>query len=135
MNKETFRIDVDGRPRPWSGGVGGLRIFPSTATEQWQKTVRDAAEARMAQAEHPGFGTDPVTVLLYFYYERPKKTIYPDAPRVADLDKLTRVVLDALTQAGVMDDDKHVIYMAARKRWDESSGLMVNVRPWGLAGD
>lgn len=89
----------------------------------------------MARTGHPGFGKLAVTAVLCFSYARPKKTIYPDRPRIADLDKLVRPMLDALTQAGLIADDSHVVDVVARKTWDEGGdgSMSLVVFPSGLA--
>lgn len=41
-----------------------------------------------------------------------------------DIDKLTRAVLDSLTDAGAIDDDSRVASLLARKLWAGSKGAM-----------
>ena len=63
----------------------------------------------------------PVEVFLWFFQEPPKtltkaaRAFPPD--RGIDIDKLARAVLDALTIAGVWDDDKRVTSLHAVKHW------------------
>jgi len=48
-----------------------------------------------------------------------------------DLDKLTRCVLDGLTQAGVMHDDSQVTQLSVAKMWGEIAGCTVEIRKAG----
>lgn len=44
-----------------------------------------------------------------------------------DIDNLQKALFDAMTGAGVWDDDKLVVEVTARKRYGESSGIMVAI--------
>lgn len=67
-------------------------------------------------------------------------TPWPTAIGIGDLDKLTRSVLDALTQSGVIADDCLVVAADVRKQWVSSlaGGVLVRVasvdapEPWSL---
>ena len=50
---------------------------------------------------------------------------------VPDADKVARCVLDALTVAGVYDDDKQVAKLSVQKRYDltRTSGVNIRVQP------
>lgn len=59
---------------------------------------------------------------------------WPVALDIGDVDKLTRNLLDALTQAGVLADDRLVVAGAELKRWcreGERPGVDILVRPAG----
>jgi len=61
-------------------------------------------------------------------------TEWPTAMDVGDVDKLTRNLLDALVQGGVLDDDRWVIGGCELKRWcheGERPGVEILVRPAG----
>jgi Holliday junction resolvase RusA-like endonuclease len=83
----------------------------------------------------------PVFVKLTFYYERPKKHFFtgkradvlrPDAPDAPcsggkDVDKLQRMIFDALTGI-VYKDDSQVSAVVARKRWGVQPGVRISLR-------
>ncbi len=84
-------------------------------------------------------GTGPVNVLLSFCMPRPaghygsgahKAILRPSAPGLPavkpDLDKLTRLVLDALTGI-VWRDDGQVCSLTAHKQYADAPGVMVTV--------
>lgn len=95
----------------------------------------------MAAAFHRDWGyLDPLVIPLRlrvrFLFRRPdshyrppartkgrglRQELAPDAPRwhttYPDVDKCLRLVMDALTQARVIDDDSLVAVVSASKRW------------------
>jgi Holliday junction resolvase RusA-like endonuclease len=78
----------------------------------WRAKVRDAAET--ALAGRPGF-PDAVYVLLDFHMPRPPsvKRLRPSVR--PDIDKLTRSILDSLTDSGVLKDDGQVVSVHSKK--------------------
>lgn len=60
----------------------------------------------------------PYLVEVHFYFSRPARSKYEHPVRL-DIDKCTRAVLDALTNAGVIEDDRHVISLVALKDYIE----------------
>lgn len=72
----------------------------------------------------------PVYVAPVFYFERPKVTEFPfpTATTIGDVDKLVRCLLDALTKAGVIEDDRFVVdLIRPRKRWAGTDLTVVEV--------
>lgn len=91
----------------------------------WRDTV--ALAAREARGGQEPF-TDAVRVEATFRMPRPKsvKRYWPTVR--PDLDKLTRLLLDALTIAGVVGDDAQVTTLSVGKRYaDEPGGSGVDV--------
>jgi len=67
------------------------------------------------QAQHAGGPLrPPYSVHCIFYFTEPKE---PSWPRTGDVDKFARAALDALTQAGVIEDDRHIVELSAVKRY------------------
>jgi len=108
----------------------------------WRSMVTGDARQAMADAGYPEPFTEPVSVLLTFRFTRPANQygtgrnvrVVKDAARLhvdraPDIDKLTRSILDSLTQV-VWVDDGQVIALTARKqyvhRW-ESDGVDIVV--------
>lgn len=79
----------------------------------------------------------PVAVRLAFFFvtpagldpatDRPSTAGGPNA--VGDTDKLCRLVLDALTQAEVIEDDDLVVDLAASAWYDRAAGTRITVAP------
>lgn len=82
-------------------------------------------------AEHaPATPIDaPVRVRLTFAIRKPtsapKKLVW--AAKRPDLDKLTRCVLDGLTDAGMFTDDARVVAIEATKMYAPKPGVMVDI--------
>jgi len=147
-----FEVQVAGLPVP----QGSTRAFsrggrihttndPTGRIERWRgdirTAVRDVAPAAPA--------SDPVAMRMSFRMPRPAKHFLPatksrpepelraDAPHWvpsgADVDKLARAVLDALTGV-VYVDDSQVVSIVAAKRYvapGEGPGLLLELRDAG----
>jgi Holliday junction resolvase RusA-like endonuclease len=106
-----------------------------------------AMRERQTTGTHTYAGS--VAVRLDFYLRRPENHYLPangkrpspelrsDAPmyciKAPDIDKLTRAILDALTDAGVWKDDAQVVKVVATKMYADPrlTGVEVHVAPWG----
>ena len=138
MNGITF--EVRGIPGP-QGSKDQFGRESSKKVKPWREAVRwSAVDAIGTQPPYPG----AVEVLITFSVPRPKAhyrtgrhagELRPDAPaycdRRPDLDKLTRSTLDALTAAGVYEDDARVAHLDV---WDmyadpQPVGATITVRP------
>jgi len=110
----------------------GVSIEQSKKLHPWRADVRGVV--MNAWKGHPIQWA--VSVRLHFVMPRPlstpKKGPTPPAVKKADIDKLSRAVLDALTSAGVWYDDKQVCELLATKRLAERGevpGCQIYVRP------
>jgi Holliday junction resolvase RusA-like endonuclease len=139
----ALRIDA---PVPTQGSMSCFRrgsrcvVVHSkpAAITAWRAAVSAAWEAervlRLGQAVldgGPAFPSGPVEVEATFDLVRPRTSREP-APtrqRSGDLDKLTRALLDALTECGVWADDAQVTALTVVKRWADSPGASVTIRP------
>lgn len=117
-----------GHPRPQgskravSRGRKTILVEMSKKLPAWRYAVYRAADqaVRIRQGD---LIAGPVVVELEFVLPRPKRTSRPDCDGPPDLDKLCRGVFDALTMAGVIEDDSRVIRLTASKRWARESGI------------
>lgn len=129
---------VEGTPVPQGSknayvrGGRAVLVDANPRLKSWRAEVREAAEAAIADA---GWETldEPCHVYLGFTLPRPKRPRW-GAPAVKpDLDKLTRAVFDALTDAGVWRDDSRVVSMEVTKKYEgedgEVPGVWVEVTP------
>ena len=73
-----------------------------------------------------------VSVSLTFWLTRPKTVTRQYATKTYDIDKLTRAVLDSLTQGGVIQDDSNVVDLTARKTYADNheAGVLVTLAPF-----
>ncbi len=109
---------VPGRPAPkgsWTADPSG-HFRARASVDEWQAIVTGAARRQVAAGagrpgrwvHYDGFPIQvPVSVDLCFSFLRPVKPQFdvPATTKTGDLDKLTRCVFDALTNAGVYADD------------------------------
>jgi Holliday junction resolvase RusA-like endonuclease len=136
MTTRALVFDVVGTPAPqgsksFKGFRGGKPILVESCAgvKPWREAVVAAArDAMLVEGWIMPIG--PVTVGIEFFLTRPvsapKSRVFPD--RRPDLDKLVRAVLDALTTAGVYEDDSRVVRVVASKRYAvESAGATVTV--------
>lgn len=104
--------------------------------KDWRGAV--SAEAHdVVQREHGAPLAGPIRVTLTFRLDRPKSL--PKSASIwhtksnADIDKLTRAVLDALTQGGAFGDDGQVCELHVYKQYadllDCWTGVEVEVLP------
>lgn len=127
-------IFIAGKARPAGALTAGTRKDGSTFLRHsrrpkmllWRSEI--GARARKAVAGSPP-SANPIRIRLVFYIARPKAhygtgrnehrlkndaPAYPTPRSVADIDKLERTVLDALTGIVYLDDSQ-VVDLAARK--------------------
>jgi crossover junction endodeoxyribonuclease RusA len=138
----NVEVDVRGLPRPQ--GSMKSHVLPSgrVATRYpdgvwaWRHQVQYA----VAALEEEPF-TGPVELRLGFELLRPAGhfgtgrnagLVRKGAPRwpavMPDLDKLTRAVCDAITDAGLWRDDAQVVVIHTAKRYcDASPGVLIHV--------
>lgn len=127
---EVLNFWVPGPPKT----KGSMRVVnasravlaDSPASQRWRKLVAYEAERAIAAAPPtlrrgwPLAGA--VAVDLTFGLSGD-----PIAPRAGDLDKLYRNVLDALTDAGVYEDDVQVVRLSGWKHYAAEPGVRVRV--------
>jgi Holliday junction resolvase RusA-like endonuclease len=103
----------------------------AVVTDQNKATLKPWRATVAAAASQHAVGFDvPVTVVLRFVMPRPKKPRF-DVPAVKpDIDKLTRAVLDGLTDGGVLKDDSRVVGLFVTESYagnDDARGVHVTV--------
>ena len=93
---------------------------------EWRKNV---AQAALDAANGASFGAAAVEFRALYRFPRPKthldkdgwtKPAFFDAIPPRDLDNLNKAVWDALTDAGIWDDDKQVCTSLESKSWISS---------------
>lgn len=136
MSRLQFTVPGIPRPQGSKRHVGhGVMIESSPHVKDWRHAVTQAAWTYRLEG---WLLTEPVAVRLDFYLPRPKA--HHDAagavkPRHAlgrpctrpDIDKLTRAVLDAITESGLWRDDSLVVTLRAEKWYADDAGPGVEV--------
>jgi len=128
-----------GSKRAFIAGGRARLVEQCRHSRPWRESVKLAA---YEAADGTTFGKGAsLWVDLEFVFVRPKSHTTPkgklrlSAPQNhtqrPDLDKLTRCVLDGLTQAGVMHDDSQVTQLSVAKMWGEIAGCTVEIRKAG----
>jgi len=112
----------------------------SKAVKPWRQDVFIAAHEEMGK-EHSGVELPlfrgPISITMVFTLPRPKSApksrLYPD--RKPDLSKLVRSTEDALTNAGVIEDDARIVHLIAKKGFPltgsemlDSPGAVIEIR-------
>lgn len=138
----VLSLFVPGTPRPQGSGTAmvsrstgaAFKKTPQT-TAAWRNQLAAAFLAAGVKMIPP---EAPVAVEVEFRFARPKahskrRRATDDGLKAngADIDKLARLVLDALSVARVYDDDRQVTDLMAAKRYvtadDQPEGVMVVV--------
>lgn len=120
VTMSEVRLWVPGNPAPKGSyravpTARGTRLLPASPREkQWRALIVAAALA--AGYREPAWGPDePLTVEAVFHLPRGRtvKRLLPTVP--PDVDKLARCLLDGLTDARLIGDDKQVVTLNATK--------------------
>lgn len=130
----TVAFRVRGVPAPQGSKrafvVKGRAVLTeaSARVKPWRQDVKTAAEEAL-NGRAPL--TAPVEVRVTFVLPRPasapRSRFLPDV--TPDLDKLARSSMDALTAAGVFDDDKRVCDLHVRKVYGIIPGAEFLIQP------
>lgn len=122
---------IPGIPAPQGSKrhVGNGRMIESSKkVGPWRNAVA-AAFADVAEHKKPLFPNEALTVLAVYYLPRlpTVKRVWPTVP--PDIDKLDRGLLDALTLAGVWEDDAQVVELWSIKQYAdfEQAGCLINI--------
>lgn len=144
MRRVVLQAWIPGRPAPQGsmqpfkrGPSLGVRAANDPVLKPWRAQVTSFAMDEWAGK--PAL-EEPVVATLEFVFRRPKGHTSPASGKLTkdgreqpvpmkrgqgDIDKLTRAVLDGLTDAGVIRDDSLVASLHARKTWGSNEGVHV----------
>jgi Holliday junction resolvase RusA-like endonuclease len=129
-----FVVEVGGVPAPKGSKVRtryGMRES-SKRVKPWEELVVAAVMQQMDAEFLFAPLAPPYRVEVAFFFRKPRtsRARYPVAPTIGDLDKLERSVGDPLTQAGLIEDDRHIVKWVAEKAWAgpaETPGAVISV--------
>ena len=166
MLDQEITITIPGHPAPKGslkciggrGGRGHVLIEDNTRTKDWRKIVAYWCQKKWPPEQRADPG-QPVGVEVTFTLPRPKghygtgrnahtlkgsALTLPVGHSTGDVDKLLRLLLDALQDAGVLPDDCAVIETVARKTYVDGPelvpdslgypGVLIRVFPYDPAG-
>jgi Holliday junction resolvase RusA-like endonuclease len=100
----------------------GILVESSKAVKPWREAVKNAAIEALSQSRDPldpaSMLRGPIRLSIVFTVAKPKsapktRVTFPD--RKPDLSKFIRSTEDALTDAGVWEDDARVVTVCASK--------------------
>lgn len=133
----TWEHFIPGVPKPQGSKTSGVnertgKTFvreDNAGTKPWRKRMVEALQDERGRPLHRF--DSAVWVSLRFVFLRPKSHApdsLPTSKRLGDVDKLTRNVLDALTQSGVITDDKYVIKLRdVEKVYGPNPGVHIRI--------
>lgn len=129
----TVSFHAPGIPAPQGSKVRtrfGMREA-SQRVKPWRDVVTQCAAIAADDAYLLGPLKPPYQVEMWFFIPKPRTTraTHPVAPTIGDLDKLTRACGDALTQAGLIEDDRFIVSLHAEKAWasPDEPGVVIRV--------
>ena len=103
------------------GGKVWLRDANAGKLKPWRAQVAEAADV--------GVSFDcPVAVWLQFMMPLPKRPKFRRPAVKPDIDKLSRAILDGLTDGGLLADDSRVVELHVFQHYSESPSVTVTVR-------
>lgn len=129
----TVSFHVEGVPAPKGSKIRTrYGMFESSKrVKPWADLVTQAAAIATDGEYLLAPLTPPYALDVWFYFERPRtsRAAHPVAPTIGDLDKLIRACGDAIVQAGLIEDDRHIIRIHAEKAWavGEKPGAIIRV--------
>jgi len=129
----AIKFRVYGRPAPQGSkkSIGNNRfVEASKYLPAWRKAVTQAAKEVISESFVPIQGA--VKLKVQFYLERPKSVSIKNRPHPIvppDVSKLIRAVEDAITDAGLWEDDSQVCYVESSKFYadDEEPGALIYI--------
>lgn len=141
LARRSLVIDVPGMPvqqgsmRAVPVGGGRHRVIADNEKrlKPWRAAIAESAQSLLG-AE--GQFTGAVAVLLMFRFTRPQghygqRGLRPSAPphktTEPDVDKLSRAVLDALTESGLWRSDAQVVDLHAIKVFSDKPGAQIRI--------
>ena len=132
-------VHVKGKPRTQGSAALGIdkrtgkpRMFKRDGEAEHREAVAWTLRSRALASGWPLDYTGPVVLDVLFEFARPKSH-NPGPHRHTyrpDIDKLQRLVLDALTQSGVIHDDCQVTEVFAVKQWGPADQTLIHLHSY-----
>lgn len=94
----------------------------------WRDLVTRQAVAARIKQHWSAYAEGPMDVKIVFMLKQPMRPKYAVPAVRPDVDKLTRSVLDSLTDAHIWNDDSQVVHMDVEKTYGQS-GVYIRITP------
>ena len=122
-----------GRPRIGRTSAGRTVAFTDLASRTYAQLI----QGEWISAGRPALDGGPYSLTVRATYERPashyrkdgeslsatgRRHPYPGKP---DLSNVVKAIEDALCAVGAIPDDRHLVYVTARKFWGVQAGVEV----------
>ncbi len=123
---------ITGTPKPQGSKKAfvikgkAILVDASEGNYEWRRVVTNELANDPDLIRYKG----AVNVSLSFFLEKAKSNKTNLMTQKPDIDKLARSVLDAMTNAELIEDDSRVIYLAASKQWAENGSPGVLITIW-----
>jgi Holliday junction resolvase RusA-like endonuclease len=123
---------VAGTPRPQGSKKAfvirgkAVLVDASEGNYEWRRIVTQELANDPDLVRYKG----AVNVSLAFYMEKAKSNKTNLMTQKPDIDKLARSVLDAMTNAELIEDDSKVVYLNITKTWAENQNPGVLIHVW-----
>ncbi len=122
-----IKFTVVGKPTPQGSKRGFVTKHgkvamveqAGAALKNWRNAITATAIQQRIKQNWDGYADGPVGVILVFGMKKPLKPKYSTPAVRPDIDKLTRAVLDALTDSHIWKDDSQVIDLKVEKTYGE----------------
>jgi Holliday junction resolvase RusA-like endonuclease len=135
---EQIMVQIMGHPRPQPRPrfVNGRVISTADANAKvWRAAVMNAANRLHGMSSIPLKG--PLQFSMAFVFPTPKEDRHGKPhTQVPDVDNLAKLILDAMQDAGVLENDSAVSSMELSKSWGPKGGVVIYMGPdEELSGD
>jgi len=117
-----IKITVEGLAAPKSISMSRHGVYNNKRVRSWMDIVRDTALTERPPRAVKGI---PISLMLDVWLPWPKKTAkkvlsadpYALHTKKPDADNLLKPVVDALTEAGLWEDDNQLSQVFVEKKW------------------
>lgn len=135
---KRLRFTIPGEPAPKGSRTVGKRkdgtVYTRPASKHEKPWRTMAAQALWVTANRQGvkFTAEPIRLTVCFAFKRPHRP-KREWPTRIDVDKALRNLFDALVEAGVVPDDKHIVRVDMLKCFVEGQPHTTGVVETGTA--
>lgn len=128
-------VEDNERTKPWRATIATWAARAPGKANKGEAIGVEITSTVPRPANHYGTGANAATV-------KDTAPAYPTGARTGDADKLARLVLDALQDAGILDNDAQVVEVVSRKAYPETPvpdaldlpGALIRVYPYREPG-
>lgn len=110
-------------------GVKIIRGRPYFYTKREVEDVKNFFKVilKTKRPPQPMTGAVDLVIVYYFKAKKPHKDGQPKVTR-PDVDNMTKLILDVMTESGFWNDDSQVFRLTVAKIYSEESGILFEIR-------